>query len=132
MTWFCSIIDVTYREAAEKLNEAIATEEGSMIECTCCYCEYPFDSFVQCSEGHLLCKHCLKSYVENTVFGNGQSAIKCLNVEDGPCSGFFPDSMLHAALGAQVFSKYSEALAKDAVKSAKINICTCYNCQLQV
>ena len=119
-----------HREAAEKLNEEIATEEGTLVECGCCFGEYPFDNFVQCSEGHLFCKDCLKRYVENTVFGDGKSAIKCMGSE--PCNGFFSDSMLRITLPERVFSKYQEALAKDALKAAHIEIITCIHCELQV
>lgn len=45
---------------AEKLNAEIAMEEGAMIECGCCFDEFPFESLVQCSEGHLFCKPCLQ------------------------------------------------------------------------
>lgn len=115
---------------AEQLNVEIATEEGALIECGCCYNELPFDSFIQCSEGHLFCRDCLKHYVENTVFGEGRSAIKCMNSD--PCDGFFPDSMLRNSLPEAVFAKFQDAVAKDAVKAAKINVCTCFYCQYPV
>lgn len=55
--------------AAERLNEELATSEGSLMECGCCYGEYAFEALVQCSEGHLFCKMCLQRYCEQTVFG---------------------------------------------------------------
>lgn len=55
--------------AAERLNEELATAEGSLMECGCCYGEYAFEALVQCSEGHLFCKQCLQRYCEQTVFG---------------------------------------------------------------
>ena len=57
------------QQAAEALNEQIATEDGSLMECGCCYGEYAFEALVQCSEGHLFCKQCLQRYCEQTVFG---------------------------------------------------------------
>jgi hypothetical protein len=70
------IADIKQRElmqadqaAAEKLNEEMATAEGSLMECGCCYGEYAFEALVQCSEGHLFCKQCLQRYCEQTVFG---------------------------------------------------------------
>lgn len=61
-------------QAAELLNEQIATDEGSLMECGCCYGEYAFEALVQCSEGHLFCKLCLQRYCEQTVFGECRHA----------------------------------------------------------
>ncbi len=116
---------------AEELNTEFATADGAMLECGCCFGEFPFEALIQCSDGHLFCKNCLKHYVEETVFGGGRSNIKCMS-SDG-CHGFFPDSMIQAAVSDKVFAKYSEALTRDALKAADINdIVNCHNCQLQV
>ena len=48
-----------------------------------------------------------------------------------PCDGFFTDSMVAASLPPQVFAKYQEALAKDAVKAASVELCTCHQCSFQ-
>ena len=50
-------------EAAEQLNIELAAAEGSLMECGCCYSEVPFESLVQCSEGHLFCKLCFNNFV---------------------------------------------------------------------
>jgi hypothetical protein len=43
-------------EVAERLNEEIAENEGSLLECGCCCGEYAFEALIQCSEGHLFCR----------------------------------------------------------------------------
>ena len=63
---------------AQQLNDTIAEEEGSKIECQCCYCEYTIDNIIQCSNGHLFCKVCIQRYIEETVFGQGRSVITCI------------------------------------------------------
>lgn len=116
---------------AEELNVQLAEEDGAMLECGCCFSEYPFEALIQCSEGHLFCKNCLKHYVEETVFGGGRSTIKCMSSEG--CQGFFPDSMIKVAVPEKVFAKYSEALTRDALKAADINdLVNCHHCQMQV
>eukprot|EP01039_Chlorochromonas_danica_P006965 gene6965-7706_t len=120
-------------QLADELNEQLATEEGSLIECGCCFSEHPFERMVQCSEGHLFCKNCLKHYAEQTVFGNGRSHLQCMNTTGDPCSGYFPDSMLQLALPPKVWEKYSEALTRDALKAAQLDdLVVCHDCQLQV
>eukprot|EP01035_Chromulina_nebulosa_P017698 gene17698-23288_t len=104
-----------------------------MIECGCCYSEYPFENIIQCSEGHLFCKDCLQRYVETTVFGDGRSHISCMNTGRDACEGYFPESMLKNSLSDVVFKKFQEAMVKDAIKGAKLeNMCTCYDCSMQV
>ena len=65
--------------------------------------------------------------------GNGRSLIKCMNADGDPCDGFFSETMLQGALPEKVFQKYSEALARDALKSAHMEgIVTCCHCQIQM
>eukprot|EP01034_Spumella_vulgaris_P031555 gene31555-38974_t len=117
---------------AEELNMQEAEDEGALIECGCCCGDYPFDSLVQCTEGHLFCKQCLQRYVEQTVFGDGRSVLKCMNTMGDACEGHFTDDMIGRSLSAQVFAKFSEAQTRDALKAAKIdNLLSCYNCSLQ-
>lgn len=118
---------------AEKLNEEIAEAEGALLECGCCYDKYPFEQLIQCSEGDLFCKSCLKSYVETTVFGEGRSQIKCMNTSSGGCSGYFPESMLAVCLPEATYSKFQQAIARDAIKCAKLEfMCKCHNCETEV
>ena len=86
---------------------------------------------MQCSEGHLFCKTCVSSYVNQTVFGDGKSNVKCMSTSE-VCAGYFPDSMLKCALPEKVFNKYQEAVASDAIKAAHLEIVKCYNCSLSV
>jgi TRIAD3 protein (E3 ubiquitin-protein ligase RNF216) len=56
-----------------------------------------------------------------------------MSAEGEVCTGFFPDSMLQAALPVKVWEKYSEALARDALKAANIvGLVECHACGLQV
>jgi len=120
------------REMAMQLNDSLAEETGNQAECGCCCGDYAFDNLVQCSEGHLFCRTCVRKYVEETVFGNGKSHVKCITSESPACEGFFPDSMLKQALPEATYQKYQEAVARDVVSGAKISLVTCCKCSLQV
>ncbi|KAJ1396678.1 hypothetical protein B484DRAFT_472247, partial [Ochromonadaceae sp. CCMP2298] len=129
-------IPTSYAEAqdqalAEDLNLRLAEAEGGLIECGCCYTDCAFESLVQCTDGHLFCRNCLQHYVEQTVFGNGRSALTCMSA-DG-CEGTFPESMLRLSLPDKVFAKYSEAQARDELKAAHLEgLTACHKCQQQV
>ena len=54
------------------INEQEYEETGQMIECGCCFGEYPFESMIQCYDGHLFCQSCLHQYAKESVFGHGK------------------------------------------------------------
>lgn len=118
---------------AEELNYQLAEEEHALVECGCCYSEYPFEALVQCTEAHLFCKTCLQHYAEQTVFGNGQSVLKCMNSSGAEqCPGVFTETMLRQSLPEKVLAKYSEAQMRDVLKGAEIDdLVSCHNCDFQ-
>ena len=65
-------------ELADRIAYEQAEEKGELITCGCCFCEYPFEKFQQCSEGCLFCGDCLKRYAETQLFGQGRTALKCM------------------------------------------------------
>ncbi len=126
-------LELADKKIAEELNIEMATADGSLIECGCCCGDYPFESIVQCTEGHLFCKTCLQRYVEQTVFGDGRSLLKCMNTMGEVCAGHFSDEMIRLSLSDKVFVKYSQAQTRDALKAAEIaGLVVCHACSLQV
>eukprot|EP01036_Dinobryon_divergens_P024455 gene24455-32905_t len=71
---------------------------------------------------------------EQTVFGDGRSNLKCMDSSGSvPCGGRFSDATLKKVLSDKVFSKYQEALTRDALKAANIgNLVACFSCGMQV
>lgn len=43
-------------EVDHQLNNKKAEQEGTLVECGCCFEDYAFENLVQCSEGHLFCR----------------------------------------------------------------------------
>ena len=58
------------------MNEDEYAETGQLIECGCCFDEFPFDIMVQCYEGHLFCKNCLKGLTREAVYGEAKVGIR--------------------------------------------------------
>jgi hypothetical protein len=48
----------------------------ALLECNCCFVDYPFEEMVSCrSAGHLFCKTCLQKHTEQRVFGLGNLGV---------------------------------------------------------
>jgi len=120
------------RVFAEQVNEELAAAEGALIECQCCCSEFAFEVVVQCSDGHLFCRHCLQKYAEQTLFGDGRTQLKCMCTTE-TCTGHFSERTLAVALPPQVLAKLEEAITKKMIAEANLeDIITCHSCSLQV
>ena len=74
---------------AMHLNEEQYETEGQLIECGCCFGEFPFEDIVQCSDAHLFCRQCLQSYAKEVIFGSAIATAKLHCMSDG-CTKPFP------------------------------------------
>ena len=70
--------------------------------------------------------------MEESVFGNGRTLIKCMNTSE-VCAGYFTTGTLKSSLPEKVLKAYDDALIKENLKNAKLeNLVSCRVCQLQV
>ena len=114
---------------AAHLNEQQYKDEGQLIECGCCFGEFPFEEVVQCSDGHLFCKECLRGYAKEIIFGSSMATatLTCMG-ED--CDRPFPYSQLEKCLTKSEIEKYQGRLQEDCLAKAKIpNLQQCPFCE---
>ena len=117
----------------------IAIREGSAVDCGCCFDQFVFDEMLQCRDGHLFCRDCLSSYVENQVFANGNFGVNTKTKEpnlelvcfhgDG-CAAGFDRHILVIALKPAVLQKYDELQTRVSLAKAGLDqsMCTCPKC----
>lgn len=73
-------IDLTADDEEDDKKAPASVE--ALIECECCFGDYPFDEMCSCDEGeHLFCCDCVRSYVREQVFGNDNSKLNCMSAE---------------------------------------------------
>jgi TRIAD3 protein (E3 ubiquitin-protein ligase RNF216) len=76
-------------ELEEEQNVLRAEAEGTMLECGCCFSDYPLNRMIHCNSEtvlHWFCRNCAKQNAETEV-GNSKYELKCMSV-DGCTAGF--------------------------------------------
>jgi len=138
-------MDAQRLKREQKVAQERAQQQGTALECGCCFDSYPFEAMVACrDEGHLFCTDCLKLYAEQQVFGQGNLGIDkktkqpalellcCYGGGDG-CSSGFHRGCLEKALPPKTLQKYDEVQFQISIERAGLshNVCSCPKCGFQ-
>ncbi|THH31727.1 hypothetical protein EUX98_g2465 [Antrodiella citrinella] len=118
-------------EFAERLLKGDRVEDdGSGIECGCCFDTHPFDEMIQCPDAHLFCKTCMTSYAESKL---GAHDIKLLCMDQSDCKLPFPDSELRRLLTPTLLSLYERIKQSKEIAAAELeNLEECPFCEYKV
>lgn len=128
---------------------ATGKQKVALLECNCCFVDYPFEEMVSCrTAGHLFCKTCLQKHTEQRVFGlgnlgvqnttnnnvksskNASKALEILCMHSSGCTSGFHEGQLRKALSEKVLKKYDEMQYDAVIQQANTNgdISRCPKC----
>eukprot|EP01029_Cantina_marsupialis_P000750 TRINITY_DN10554_c0_g1_i1.p1 TRINITY_DN10554_c0_g1~~TRINITY_DN10554_c0_g1_i1.p1 ORF type:complete len:576 (+),score=166.90 TRINITY_DN10554_c0_g1_i1:138-1865(+) len=115
-TWKRNKAEAANLKVAQQLQNEVAEEEGTEMECQCCCMDVSIEMMVQCTEGCLFCQRCLGSTVNEQIFGQNKTEqrVRCVNPSNPDCQGFFRDDMLKRSLEPKVYEKYQKKTALSA------------------
>jgi TRIAD3 protein (E3 ubiquitin-protein ligase RNF216) len=115
---------------ANSVLETIFKSVKQIFECSCC-CDYKqIEDFGQCSEGHLICRVCIKKHAENTIYQQLSCKIKCIDCNE-KCYGEFSEETLETILNERVFVEYKNLKKIEEINELcvdDINIKLCQHC----
>eukprot|EP01127_Copromyxa_protea_P019945 TRINITY_DN6575_c0_g1_i2.p1 TRINITY_DN6575_c0_g1~~TRINITY_DN6575_c0_g1_i2.p1 ORF type:complete len:408 (+),score=52.94 TRINITY_DN6575_c0_g1_i2:683-1906(+) len=110
---------------ALELNAEEYENEGQLIGCEICMDDHPFESMVHCHDGHLFCAGCVKSWIEETVYGNATTELKCLNAD---CEFGFPRAQLERTLTPEELKKLDAIVQDVEIQRAGVKLKYCPFC----
>ena len=100
--------------------KSVSNDDEALFDCECCFSdEVRFADLVQCREGHLFCRDCVKGYVESVVGGIGKVDLRCMHSDEkaGDCKADFPLSQIQF-LDAKLVEQIVERQQHEAVRLA--------------
>ncbi|KAF8461391.1 hypothetical protein BDZ91DRAFT_798120 [Kalaharituber pfeilii] len=102
-------------EYAAKLDNEEHEKNGMMMECQCCFGEFPFTQMTQCCEGHLFCLDCARRNAENEV-GRGRYQLLCM----AGCNAEFPRAEMQRFLTEKLLAALSKNEQEEALRMADL------------
>ncbi|KAE8140637.1 hypothetical protein BDV38DRAFT_240056 [Aspergillus pseudotamarii] len=104
-------------EEADKFNEEEHTRSGNLVECQCCYSDFPSNRVVPCEGAtvHFFCFRCIRKTAE-TQIGMMRYKLECLDMSD--CKAKFARDYLKKALGSSLMGKLDDLQQQDEVEQA--------------
>jgi TRIAD3 protein (E3 ubiquitin-protein ligase RNF216) len=100
------------------------------IDCSCCCDDKMIEDFGQCTDGHLICKVCIKKHAENTIYQQLSCKVKCIDCNE-KCFGEFSEDTLKEILNERVFAEYKNLKKLEEINQLcvdDINIKLCQHC----
>ncbi|PWW73084.1 hypothetical protein C7212DRAFT_347250 [Tuber magnatum] len=103
---------------AARIDEKEHQESNMLMECGCCFDEYPFISMTHCNDLHFFCLDCARRNAETEV-GRGHHKLSC--IDGSGCKAPFPRGQMLRFLDAGTLSALEKIEQEDALRIADID-----------
>ncbi|PWW73996.1 hypothetical protein C7212DRAFT_299441 [Tuber magnatum] len=120
---------------AKLLNEAEHAASSEIVECECCFGDYPWTEIASCSDGHFFCHQCLLRSVQEGLYGQGRNllgevcSVRCLSCSASPpCAAFVPHELLLAILPLDVLHSLEDKTAAESLERSGLDLARCPFC----
>lgn len=122
-------------KVAKLLNETEHAASSEMVECECCFGDYPWTEIASCSDGHFFCHQCLLRSVQEGLYGQGRNllgevcSVRCLSCSASPpCSAFVPHELLLAILPPDILHSLEDKTAAESLERSGLDLARCPFC----
>ncbi|KAG0125275.1 hypothetical protein HOY82DRAFT_572176 [Tuber indicum] len=122
-------------KVAKLLNEAEHAVSSEMMECECCFGDYPWTEIASCSDGHFFCHQCLLRSVQEGLYGQGRNilaevcSVRCLSSSASPpCAAFVPHELLLAILPPDILHSLEDKTAAESLERSGLDLARCPFC----
>lgn len=120
---------------AARLNEAEHAAADELVECECCFGDYPWEESVACADGHFFCHMCLIRSVQESVYGQGKSlltahcSVRCLSsTAQPPCTDSVPSDVLITVLPRELYNSLEDRTASENLEKSGLRLVRCPFC----
>ncbi|KAG8743746.1 hypothetical protein FRC10_011466 [Ceratobasidium sp. 414] len=96
--WLLQFLEDEQAKKAEEAELAECEQNGTGVECGCCFGDFPFSWMVQCPEAHLFCRECARRSAEECI-GNRKTNLVCM--DQSGCKLAFAESEIERFLPAK-------------------------------
>ncbi|KAG8688427.1 hypothetical protein FRC11_005453, partial [Ceratobasidium sp. 423] len=93
-------------------------QNGTGVECGCCFGDYPFSWMIQCPEAHLFCRDCARRSAEECI-GNRKTELLCM--DQSGCKLAFAESEIQRFLSEKSLELWHRIKQEKEIELAQID-----------
>ncbi|CAE6398806.1 unnamed protein product [Rhizoctonia solani] len=107
---------LNYLDERAELEEC--EQNGTGVECGCCFGDYPFSWMIQCPDAHLFCRDCARRSAEECI-GNRKTELLCM--DQSGCKLAFADSEIQRFLSEKSLELWHRIKQEKEIELAQID-----------